>query len=975
MTPPIEYLLSVPPAAAGTLPALENIATPPYHVASDPPGPRLGSGGGSVHMLLSAWRNHQPELSFQQWLNTSRKLVIHGGGQSRRLPAYAATGKLFIPMPVWRWSRGQRIDQHLLDLHLPGLQHILEAAPDSCRCLIASGDVLVKFSRQLPPFPKDTDVICVGLWGKPENATNFGVFFCHRRNQEKLLFFRQKPSVDEIQEMAANHLFLLDAGIWLLSERAINALMRKGGRTAPKLSQPAAMVEITPFELYSDFGLGLGRRPTVKDPELNSLKTAVVAPDHGEFYHFGCTSDLVESSLRLQNLVLNQNIHQSTGIKLHPDLFVQNARIETQWTRENHRVWVENSHLGPDWKLSADHVVTGVPPNQWRLEMPPGSCIDLVPIQENSSKARLAVRCYHVKDTFRGQLGHSDTRWMGQPAKQWFEKRRIPLTKPHWQPGKDIHDTPVFPLLAPSEISGEFLEWMLGSNPDQHPECSETYRQAKKISAAELSRKADLTTLHRQRRKFLNDNLETIAANHRNSVFYRTDLNYMARLFAANQIPLPPTLKTQPAQPVNPLTLAHDRMFRAETRRRQNRREEAETLAGEAFQALQEAILAPALEMKSDPQCCILADQIVWSRSPVRLDLAGGWTDTPPFCQLNGGKVVNLAVNLNGQPPLQTFIRTCKERHVMLRSIDTGQAENVTTFDDLCADRMVGSVFAIAKAALALAGFHPRFCQHQFKSLKEQLENFGGGLEISFVAAVPKGSGLGTSSILATTILAALNDFCNLKWDVNQTCYRTLALEQMLTAGGGWQDQLGAVLHGVKLLETEADLLQAPRVKWLPEHMIEQGIEHGIFMLYYTGITRVAKNILREIVRNMFLNEKNVLNTLQDIKQHAEHTCETIQTADWDSLAAAVAQSWQLNQKLDRGTNPPPIQELLASVQDCIAGAKLLGAGGGGYLLILAKDTDAASRIQRTLRQHPPNDRARFVQPEISTQGIQTTRS
>jgi galactokinase/mevalonate kinase-like predicted kinase len=65
----------------------------------------------------------------------------------------------------------------------------------------------------------------------------------------------------------------------------------------------------------------------------------------------------------------------------------------------------------------------------------------------------------------------------------------------------------------------------------------------------------------------------------------------------------------------------------------------------------------------------VLSDQVVWSRSPVRLDLAVGWTDTPPFCFLNGGSVINLAVELNGQPPIQVFLRV-SEKKTDRRSID-----------------------------------------------------------------------------------------------------------------------------------------------------------------------------------------------------------------------------------------------------------------------------------------------------------------
>ena len=82
---------------------LEGLHRPECFASCDPPGTRLGSGGGSVQLLIEAWKGTGGGLSFEAWLGLSRKLIIHGGGQSRRLPAYAACGKILAPMPVWRW--------------------------------------------------------------------------------------------------------------------------------------------------------------------------------------------------------------------------------------------------------------------------------------------------------------------------------------------------------------------------------------------------------------------------------------------------------------------------------------------------------------------------------------------------------------------------------------------------------------------------------------------------------------------------------------------------------------------------------------------------------------------------------------------------------------------------------------------------------------------------------------------------------
>ena len=146
-------------------------------------------------------------------------------------------------------------------------------------------------------------------------------------------------------------------------------------------------------------------------------------------------------------------------------------------------------------------------------------------------------------------------------------------------------------------------------------------------------------------------------------------------------------------------------------------------------------------------------------------------------------------------------------------------------------------------------------------------------------------------------------------------------------------------------------------------------------MLYYTGITRVAADILREIVRRMFLNARATLDIVGEIGRHAASTADLLQRNDWNSFGAAIATSWQLNQQLDAGTNPPAVQAILDQVGDYLTGAKLLGAGGGGFMLMIAKDEAAAHRIRTALSERPPNAKARFVNLRISTTGLQVTRS
>lgn len=162
-----------------------------------------------------------------------------------------------------------------------------------------------------------------------------------------------------------------------------------------------------------------------------------------------------------------------------------------------------------------------------------------------------------------------------------------------------------------------------------------------------------------------------------------------------------------------------------------------------AFGLLRNGLLGQVCKQKSHPVLNVYSDQIVWGRSPVRVDVAGGWTDTPPYSLYSGGNVVNLSIELNGQPPLQVYVKTCKEPHIVLRSIDMGAMEVVNTYEELQDYRKVGSPFSIPKAALALAGFIPQFSEICYGSLQEQLEDFGAGIEVTLLAAIPAGSRTG----------------------------------------------------------------------------------------------------------------------------------------------------------------------------------------------------------------------------------------
>ena len=850
-----------------------------YFCTCDPIGHRLGSGGGTVWALQEAWREgvrrEGEKKEFESWLAKEKRILIHAGGQSKRLPSYAVSGKILTPIPVFRWERGQRLSQNLLSLQLPLYEKMMAMAPERIHTMVVSGDVLIRATQPLQPIP-DADVVCYGLWLDASVAKNHGVFVSDRRTPSVLKQMLQKPSVKTLTDLQRDHFYLTDIGIWMLSDRAVALLTKRstlGNPRDPSISRKAYHASFKEYDLYSDFGRCLGTDPTLDDPELRELSVAIVPLGGGEFYHFGTSQEMISSTMRLQNLVNDQREIMHLDRKPHSSIFVQNAIMKIPFTEENTNIWVENSYIGSQWHLTCDNVVTGVPENDWEITLEPGECIDVVPV------------------------GDAD-----------YEVRRYRIDEP------------------------------LNSN--------------------EVAERANLRRLFAQRQAFRKQNWSALAKNWRHSVFYQLDLADAAEEFQKYQIPLPEDLPED--APL--MTRIHDAMFRGES--------------DQAFALLRQGLTQRNQMVSADtkePSLCVANDQIVWGRSPVRIDIAGGWTDTPPYCLMEGGNVINFAIELNGQPPLQAYVKSSKEYRIVLRSIDLGAMEVVETTEQLTDFMHVGSPFSIPKAALVLAGFGKM--RNDDNSLKSQLEAFGSGIEITLLSAIPAGSGLGTSSILAATVLGALNDFCGLGWDKNEIGHRTLMLEQMLTTGGGWQDQFGGIFGGVKLLQTGRGFDQSPQVRWLPNDLWMQPEYKACHLLYYTGITRTAKQILAEIVRRMFLNHNEELRLLREMKEHTMTMYEAIQRNDFLQTGQLMRKTWLQNQMLDSGTNPPTVAALTALIDNLCLGYKLPGAGGGGYLYMIAKDPEAAARIKQILTENGINKNARFVEMSLSTTGLQISRS
>ena len=463
----MKKLLSLPPNLVECFHDIERADRNEWFCTSDPIGRKLGSGGGTT-WLLQACMAHEGATNALEWLAREKRILLHAGGQSRRLPGYAPSGKILTPIPVYRWGRGQRLTQNLLSLQLPLYQQMMEKAPESLHTMIVSGDILVRAGKPLQPIP-EADVVCYGLWVDPSLAKNHGVFVMNRQTPEKLAYMLQKPSVETLGELMQHSYFLMDIGVWLLSDRAVELIMKRSTQNG----------ETVFYDMYSEFGPALGAHPQRTDEEVNRLSVAILPLPEGEFYHYGTSREMISSTLAVQNRVMDQREITLHKVKPHPAMFTQNADIKIELKPGNSELWVENSFIGNGWKLSHRSIITGVPVNDWKLEVPAGVCIDVVPLGETDYVARP----YGFNDAFKGSLTDDTVSYLGRPVTEWLAERNLQATD--IEGANDLQAARIFPVCHTVEELGKVLQWMVNDATDA--EGRAIWQWARKLSADEIS--------------------------------------------------------------------------------------------------------------------------------------------------------------------------------------------------------------------------------------------------------------------------------------------------------------------------------------------------------------------------------------------------------------------------------------------------------------------------------------------------------
>ena len=289
---------------------------------------------------------------------------------------------------------------------------------------------------------------------------------------------------------------------------------------------------------------------------------------------------------------------------------------------------------------------------------------------------------------------------------------------------------------------------------------------------------------------------------------------------------------------------------------------------------------------------------MIITQTPLRIGLLGGGTDLPSYYREHGGRVLNCALD-------KYVYVIVKERFDDDIYVNYSKKEIVSRVDEL---------------------------EHELVREAMHMTGVANGVEITTLADIPSaGSGLGSSSAVTVGLLHALFAYRGRQITPEELAERACTIEIELCGKPiGKQDQDIAAFGGIRDIRFgPGDQVVAGEVRL---SMAERrALQHQV-MLFYTGITRRADPILAEQNANVETTRPQ-LDLLRDL---AGFAVERLRSGDVDAIGPAIRESWEAKRKLASGVSNDQIDLAVTRVLDAGAsGAKLTGAGGGGFLLVI----------------------------------------
>lgn len=313
------------------------------------------------------------------------------------------------------------------------------------------------------------------------------------------------------------------------------------------------------------------------------------------------------------------------------------------------------------------------------------------------------------------------------------------------------------------------------------------------------------------------------------------------------------------------------------------------------------------------------------SRAPLRLGMAGGGTDVSPYSDMYGGAVLNATINMYAYC---TLIPT---------------SDNTVCFE--ATDRKE-RFSAEAKSEYEIDDILPLHKGVYNRIVKEFNNNEPLPICVSTYSEAPAGSGLGTSSTMVVAILKAYVEYLKLplgEYEIAQLAY---TIERMdIGFSGGKQDQYAATFGGFNFMEFNGEnvLVNPLRVKKWFMNELESSI-----VLYFTGTSRVSAKIIDEQIKSAKNGEKKSIEAMHELKKQAYEMKRALLIGDIDGMCRIINESWKSKKQVSKVIS----NEYLDNCYDYIMAnggkaAKISGAGGGGFIMILCDPKERKNLIDK----------------------------
>jgi fucokinase len=931
-----------------------------YVVVPDPADQRIGNGGATLHALQSLV-TEAGTADLAEWWAGQRVFMIHAGGDSRQLPQYSLSGKLFSAVPVKTpWGDASSVFDEMLALSTAWA----ELLPSGL--VVGAGDVLLTFDADAVDWTRP-GVSGVAMLQPADAASRHGVYVAD--DLGRVYAFLQKPSVSELK--AAGGLLpgdqaALDAGLLCFSPDAAARLTQLGGGGLAAIG------------LYEHVTMALTGQWTPEPgdpPALHALADGLkglpfwCSTVSGDFVHVGTTTvfrELMTGATEFSRLyAVQQRLGATRQAGLRSAGVVIDSVLSVGGELGPAAVVIE-CNLAGAVKASAGSVLHGLDDIAGPVDVPENAVVHQVPVVTPSGRRGAVIRVYGVEDNPRAAVAAGTATWFGRPLLD--ELRNLGIDPAEVWPGIperewSLWSAGLFPLAAVAE-AWACARWLLRLANDYSAERWRAQERLSLETSAQWSDGAALEAAHARR----------LRAHWRNLSLSLTASGADVRPLLAHAPGIGPLAETGEALRAQAAGLEASAPTEAASRHYTASlffgqaglaRESLESHRA-AFELVERAVKAGSYgrPLRTAPW----RHEEVIVEGPARIDLGGGWSDTPPFCIDWGGSVLNIGVLLNGSYPIRTIIRRLGEPVVRCHAgEETGVAE-YRTCEEISQPAGPGDPFAIPRTALQMTGLFQGPAR-----LADVLERMGGGIEISTAVDLPMGSGLGTSSILAATTLCALAEMMGIAMEPQSLSDHVMRLEQLMTTGGGWQDQAGGIFPGAKLVASGPGLHQRLRVQPVPWTREREAEFERLTILFYTGIRRVARDLLQQVVGSYLARETACVQVLHSIKTLALEMSYAMQEGDWDHLGGLLDRHWELNKVLDPNTTNAPINALMDSLAPFTRGIKLAGAGGGGFLILLARG-DKIGELRRFLEERARISGGAIYDWRIAREGLRTIR-